>query len=193
MKLKISKRPQTSMFLYQSIHKLEQRIETLEMNVSNTQNWEAVDKSTMERIINDRSEFEKHFCPAHVLERLDDIPVWVYHETVHNLFKIIDFESANSPMYYTEHPDEMPLLIFGKLAANGDMRQPRFGITSDTQFTGPKLQSGLYIWISETAYENLGGTFFSQSCHTRAWRGRHVMLPELPLAIQQNSGWFLRK
>jgi hypothetical protein len=184
--------PSDNEFLLESIHKLEQRLATLEANVSNTQHGVEDTKCTMELIINDRSKFEKHFCPEHVLERLDDIPVWAYHEIVQGLFKIIGFKAANAQKNFTTYPNEMPLLTFGLLAKDGSIRQPRFGITCHTQVTGPRLAPVLYIWISKKAYKILGGASFFQNCHTRVWRGEHVILPELPLAIQQHNGWFLR-
>ena len=181
--------------LYQSIHKLEQRIETLEMNASNTQNGETVTKGLMELIINDRSEFEKHFCREHVIERLDDIPVWVYHEVLQAFFKIIKFKAASSPTLYTTHSEEMPLLKLGKLSGNQNkkMLSPSFGLTSHTQVKGESLKSGIYIWLSKQAYEQSIFELVDIMLDRCSWRGSDAyVLTTMPLATQMDHGWFIR-
>ena len=171
---------------------LEQAAATTELNDSTSEKAREHIKAPMDVIIREHPEFKKNFYLQHVISRLGDIPFLVYHHVVQACFEIINFEAASSPAVYTKHPHEMPLLKMGKLSDGRSMLEPSFGLTSHTQVINRSLEGGIYIWLSKRAFDQSGMGLSELIRDHCSWRGDGYVLPDVPLASQKYTGWFVR-
>ena len=111
---------------------------------------------TMDDVLKDETLFSEKFCAKATLKHLGDVPVEALRMTIQMIHACSGFHAAATPERYTDNT-EMPVVIFGNLTSDGQMRTPRFGLTTQCSTSNHAPGKGLFLYVSDKALQAVQG------------------------------------
>jgi hypothetical protein len=106
---------------------------------------------TMDDLLKDETLFRNKFCAEATVKHLGNVPVEALRAAIQMIHGCSVFRAASTPITFGGGGDgDMPVVIFGCLTIDGQMRTPRFGLT--TQCSGSNQPPGekLFLYVSKT-------------------------------------------
>lgn len=140
--------------------------------------------TSIQDMLSDDQAFEANFCSDTTIARLRGMPPDVLRAVLRYFFENINFSAVSSPREWsTPHGGPQPVVVIGKLHANGAMAGTRFGLCTDTKQHEDNAADAIYVW----ATEDLVGP----GSDWVPWRNNKRRL-KMPVAVCRNSGWEVR-
>ena len=134
-------------------------------------------------MLNNDQVFKADFCSDTTIARLRGAPPDVLRTVLRDFFDNINFSAVSSPRQWTPQGSPQPLVVIGRLDANGCMKGTRFGFCTDSDQHEDIAADAIYLW----ATEDLVGP----GSDWVPWR-RNKRRLKTPVAVCRNSGWEVR-